>query len=224
MEYQIIKTDVLKESKIRDIRDSVLLTLEDRIGATGYNPAKPLSVIKSKDGYIVADGAHRLSTIRKLGITEVPCVIYENDTDLYQLGVKCNQDEDTYAPMDLFDYLGVIQDLKGDNTQEEIGEKIGWSRDRIADHSSILNHVVAENLNLAKQHQEGRATSDVILRIINVNTYLPFGVELYVGEWFGSFLSVFFEVADGVLMGVKTWFLGALFIGLGYFGFKSDLF
>jgi hypothetical protein len=67
------------------------------------------------------------------------------------------------------------------------------------------------------------ATADVILRIINVNTYLPFGIEIPVGEGLGSFLSVFFEVADGVLLGIKTWFIGALFLGLGYFGFKSDL-
>lgn len=162
MEYKNIAITDLKLTQIRDLRLGVLETLETRISESGYNPAKPLSVIESDGIYLVADGAHRLTIAKQIGITELPCVIYPIDSDVYKIGIKCNQDEDTYAPMDLFDYLGVIGSLKDvGQTQEQIGNVIGWSRDRIADYASILNHVVAENLNLAKTSQTGRATTNV---------------------------------------------------------------
>ena len=64
------------------------------------------------------------------------------------------------------------------------------------------------------------ATADVILRIINIGSNIPM-CEIYVGDALGSFLSVFFEVVDGVLLGIKTWFIGSMVVGLGYFGYKS---
>ncbi|MCD4679589.1 MAG: hypothetical protein K8S00_04310 [Bacteroidales bacterium] len=64
------------------------------------------------------------------------------------------------------------------------------------------------------------ATADVILRIINIGSSIPM-CEIYVGDALGSFLSVFFEVVDGVLIGIKTWFIGSMVVGLGYFGYKG---
>lgn len=63
MEYKNIPISLLDLSHIRDIRESVISTLEERIGTSGYNPAKPLSVIENDGRYIVADGAHRLTVI-----------------------------------------------------------------------------------------------------------------------------------------------------------------
>jgi len=180
MEYKNISIDQLEISKIRDIRDGVLKTLEERISNSGYNPAKPLSVIEHDGKYIVADGAHRLTVIQKMGITEVPCVIYDDGTDLYKLGVKCNQDEDTYAPMDLFDYLDVIGTLKEHGcTQEVIGEKIGWERGKIAKYDMILDSVVPENLELAKSVQTGRGTNIV-----------PNGTIEFTEGWFREILKL----------------------------------
>jgi len=55
------------------------------------------------------------------------------------------------------------EDAEDGLTQAEMAEKLGkdWSRSKVADHTSLLNNVVAEVLEIAKSHQEGRATGDV---------------------------------------------------------------
>ena len=41
-------------------------------------------------------------------------------------------DEDTYAAMDLFDYLDIVETLTEEEglTQEEAAKKMGWSRSK----------------------------------------------------------------------------------------------
>jgi len=96
VEYKNLPIEELSAFEIRDIRVDVLEKLKDRI-SQGYNPARPLTVVKADGKYIVADGNHRLRILQELGIKSVPCVIYE-DVDPYKLAVAGNMDEDTYAP------------------------------------------------------------------------------------------------------------------------------
>jgi ParB-like chromosome segregation protein Spo0J len=51
--------------------------------------------------------------------------------------------------------------LKNNYTQEEIGNKIGWSRSKVADYSKLLNEIVAQVLDIARKHQKDRATKKV---------------------------------------------------------------
>jgi biotin operon repressor len=51
-----------------------------------------------------------------------------------------------------------------DHTQEEIGDVLGWSRKKVADHARILRNVVPEALDIARSHQEGRGTGNVPTR------------------------------------------------------------
>lgn len=60
------------------------------------------------------------------------------------------------------------------------------------------------------------------IRVINLAASIPLG-PVHVGDSLGSFLSMFFEVVDGFVIGVKTWFLGLLVGALGFFGYKSTL-
>ena len=113
--------------------------------------------MKTEAGFLVADGNHRLCALKEMRATSVPCVIY-NDKDPYNLAVSCNQDEDTYAPMDLFDWLDIIGKLREEGlTQAQIGERIGWSREQTKDYITVLNKIGAQFLNLARRHQVGRA-------------------------------------------------------------------
>ena len=41
--------------------------------------------------------------------------------------------------------------------QAQIGEKIGWSRERVRDYIAILDKIGAQIINLAREHQTGRA-------------------------------------------------------------------
>lgn len=159
MEYQELKVAKLKSFAIRDIRDSVITKLKERI-KEGFNPARPLSVVKDNGSYIVADGNHRYKVLKELNIDTVPCVVYEGK-DPYNLAVECNQDEDTYAPMDLFDWLDIIGGLKNNYTQEEIGNKVGWSKSKIKQYSALLNKIVTDIMELARKHQTDRVTNKV---------------------------------------------------------------
>lgn len=63
--------------------------------------------------------------------------------------------------MDMFDWLFRIEQEKEKGlTQAEIGGRIGWSRTKIADYIKLLSSIVAQVLELAKQHQKGRASCD----------------------------------------------------------------
>ena len=126
MEYRLMKVAELQPFPIRDIRANVVSKLTERI-REGYNPARPLTVVEHNGNYIVADGNHRLKVLLELGIEEVPCLIRTGDP--YRFAVECNADEDTYAPMDLFDWLDVIGRLRAEGlTQAEIREKIGGQK------------------------------------------------------------------------------------------------
>ena len=52
--------------------------------------------------------------------------------------------------------------LKDDYTQEEIGEKIGWSRSKVKQYSALLINIkVTQVLDIARKHQKDRVTKEV---------------------------------------------------------------
>ncbi|PZN47371.1 MAG: hypothetical protein DIU65_17195, partial [Proteobacteria bacterium] len=161
VEYRLLPVSALEPFAIRDIRPAVCERLRERIAEGGYNPARPITVVPTAfgDRYLVADGNHRLVVLKELGIDVVPCVVRREDP--YALAIRCNEDEETYAPMDLFDWLDVIRRLRDEEpTQARIAERIGWSREQVRDYVRLSERVGAEVLDLAKRHQEGRAPMD----------------------------------------------------------------
>lgn len=159
MKYQTLTLAELTPFKRRDIRPDVLKLLKERI-QTGYNPARPITVVQKDGKNIVADGNHRLEAMKELGILEVPCVIREGNE--YAISIECNLDEDTYAPEDLFDRLQTIQQLKHDGyTQQEIGGLIGMSRENVSYYNTLNQKIVTNILDLCKSHQFGRVTKNV---------------------------------------------------------------
>lgn len=160
-EYKIIPTAELVEFARRDIRNGVVSALKERISA-GYNPARPITVIEEDGKYVVVDGNHRLYAARELNLESVPCLIRSGNK--YKISIESNEDQDTYAPEDLFDKLDTIKALRSDGmTQAAIGELVGWSRESVAYHSALSEKVVTEVLNLAKAHQKGRVTEKVTI-------------------------------------------------------------
>lgn len=122
----ILNSEDLKPFLIRDIRPHVVEQVKALVEQQGYNPARPLAVVRDNGAYIVVDGNHRLEVIREMGIPKVPCVVYPEGADPYKLAVEGNQAENTYAPMDLFDWLSIIEKLRQNGlTQEQICPKVG---------------------------------------------------------------------------------------------------
>jgi len=89
MEYQLINVNKLTQFERRDLRSSVIEKLHERI-KSGYNPARPITVVMQNGNYIVADGNHRLKVLKELGIENVPCVIREGN--IYSISIECNND------------------------------------------------------------------------------------------------------------------------------------
>jgi DNA modification methylase len=159
MEYQLINVNKLTQFERRDLRSSVIEKLHERI-KSGYNPARPITVVMQNGNYIVADGNHRLKVLKELGIEKVPCVIREGN--IYSISIECNNDEDTYAPEDLFDKLNTISQLKNDGlTQDEIAEILKIDRSYIPRFNNIGNKIVTQVLDKCKLIQEGRVTNNV---------------------------------------------------------------
>lgn len=157
--YTTFKTSELTQFLRRDVRTDVLEQLRERI-EKGFNPARPLTIVQKDGKNIVADGNHRLQVLKELGIEEVPCVIREGNE--YSISIECNNDEDTFAPEDLFDRLQTIQALKNEgHTQQEIGDIIGVSRDIVQRYNYVIDKIVTNILILCKSHQEGRVTKNV---------------------------------------------------------------
>ena len=61
--------------------------------------------------------------------------------------------------------------VKDDYTQEEIGEKIGWSRSKVAQYIRLLKEIVTPILDIARKHQEDRVTKDVTHVTFNFTEY-----------------------------------------------------
>lgn len=160
METKVLNVADLNEGLVRDLRDDVVERLVSRIKESGYNPALALTVIKKDGKYIVADGNHRLKALKELKAKDVPCVIFD-DADIFSLSVKCNSDTNTYAPLDVFDWLDMIKRMRTEAiTQEAIGKRIGWSPKQVSDYNRILNSYSPEVLDIAKKHQKGRGKAD----------------------------------------------------------------
>lgn len=189
--YEFVPTSQLKSFLLREIRPNVVEKIRERIKEGGYNLARPLTVVKNGDGYQVADGNHRLHVVKELGIAQVPCIVYENE-DLVQLAVKANQDEDTYAPMDLFDWLDVVQrERKQGHTQDQIAKKLGWSRGKVNHFYRLMDSVDTRVLTLAKRHQEGRVSKNDTQVSFNEKWFRESGLydlkpdyQLKVMKWF----------------------------------------
>lgn len=160
-EYKLIKTEDLQFSKVREIRPQIVEEIKDNIEKNGFYEARVLSVIPKNGKYIVADGNHRLQAVLDINMKEVPCIVYEGE-DVYKIAIEGNITENTYAPMDLFDWLGIISQLKEEGlTQEKIGTRIGMSEDMIKKYNKILSSIVTPVLDFAKQFQNGRVTKEV---------------------------------------------------------------
>jgi hypothetical protein len=156
--YLTLPVADLKPASFRDLRQHIVAKLKEDL-ASGFNPARLITVCQENGHYIVIDGNHRLQAAIEIGIESLPCVVREGDP--LAIAAKCNEEEDTYAKQDLFDYLGYIRtrrDAKA--TQEEIGKTLGWGRGKVSQYCILLDGIATEVLNLCKEHQTGRVAGD----------------------------------------------------------------
>lgn len=148
----------------RDLRQKSVAEITQNLENDGYNPSNPMRVFRENGHYNVVAGGHRLEALHEVGVPsdfKVPCIVEPDEADPTQVAVEDNRHDEAASEDDLFDFLDYISDLREDYTQEEIGDVLGWSRDKVAKHSRLLKNVVPNALGIARSHQEGRGTDDV---------------------------------------------------------------
>jgi len=168
-EYKWIDVKDLKFSGLREIRQHTVEQIKESVKENGFDEARVLLVIPDTENgkYVVAGGNHRLKALIEMKVEKVPCLI-DNEGDLYQLAIQDNEAEKTYAPIDLFDYLYMIERLKKENKSlKEISIIIGWEENLIKSYSALLKNIVAEFLEFCKLHQKDRASEKVAITTFN---------------------------------------------------------
>ena len=160
-DYRVIPVTMLESCLVREIRPDNVERIKQSIEEKGFNPSRVLTVVPNGENYLVAAGNHRLLAVKELGMKAIPCLVIEDD--IYSIAVRDNQDEETFAKLDLFDWWDIIKKLKEDFTHEEIGNIIGWSEAKVNQYSALINNILTPILNLAKEHQLGRVSDNLTI-------------------------------------------------------------
>lgn len=199
-EYEHIEPAQLEYFERRDIREPAVEELKEAIEARGYDDGRPLKVVPNGQGFLVADGNHRLRAVEEKGFDrELPCLVYR-DGDPVEIGLESNRGEDVYAEEDLFDTLDTIEYLQEERlTQAEIAEVLddgfeGWSEAKVKQYSALLGNVVTEVLELARSHQRGRVTDEVTSVTFNFTEgwFRNSGLYELDSEWDGKHAQLYF--------------------------------
>ena len=158
MRTAILKTKELEQYLTREIRDNVVEELKKSISENGFLMGHNLTVVGNK----IIDGNHRHKAASEAGITELPCVVYdEGEINAYDMSERLNAGNDTYAKKDLFDMLYKIQKMKDEGlTQREISEILRWGKDNTSRYSILVEKISPKFLEKSKTVQINRCETD----------------------------------------------------------------
>jgi len=192
----INKLQLMPENKRRGIDNKQVEKIKDNIQNSGYKDGFALTVTPKGNKYTVIDGNHRLIVLRELKYSKkVPCVILENVEDKSALTLVINTANENGKKNTLFDYLDYIARVKDDYTQEEIGEKIGWSRSKVKKYSALLSNIkVPKVIEISRKYQKGRGTNKV-----------PMGTFNFTERWFRD--SGIYDLNKDNQLKLMNWFI-----------------
>ena len=158
MKTQILSSDTLQPFLTRELRQNVVDEIKDSIQKNGFLLGHNLTVVGNK----VVDGNHRLAAIKSIGISDVPCIVYDDgEVNIYKLSEQLNLSNDTYAKQDLFDVLYKIGRLKDEGkTNFEIAEILCWSESKAMQYSALFKNLTPI-LSECKLHQFGRVRDEL---------------------------------------------------------------
>lgn len=112
--------------------------LSESISSVGI--IEPLIVNHDADGYHLVAGERRLRAAESIGLTSVPCKIFENMTDaqFYEVMLAENFNREAMSPIDEAKAFRLMLDNYG-YTQEYLGGVVGRSQSYIANHLRLLD-------------------------------------------------------------------------------------
>lgn len=127
--------------QVRSVKPRGVEMLKGKIARLGYLPERPLLVMSDgSGGYQLLDGNHRLEAALALGITTFPAHIVTEDLDdsaKKRRARQANDAAEAVVPTTFVDDAELIWRELEAKDQSEVGEILGWSREKVAQYAQL---------------------------------------------------------------------------------------
>ena len=147
--------EIFDEEKLRELADSI----------KEHGVFTPVLVRRAIDGYELVAGERRVKAAEMAGLTEIPAIIVDFDDDqMAEISLLENIQRENLTAIEEAKGYKTLIDRRG-YTQEELGKRVGKSREHIANTMRLL--VLPESVQ--KMVEEGTLSAGQVRPLITVN-------------------------------------------------------
>ncbi|MBE6116496.1 MAG: ParB/RepB/Spo0J family partition protein [Erysipelotrichaceae bacterium] len=147
--------EIFDEEKLQELADSI----------KEHGVFTPVLVRRVVDGYELVAGERRVKAAEMAGLTEIPAIIVDFDDDqMAEISLLENIQRENLTAIEEAKGYKTLIDRRG-YTQEELGKRVGKSREHIANTMRLL--VLPESVQ--KMVEEGTLTAGQVRPLITVN-------------------------------------------------------
>ena len=147
--------EIFDEEKLRELADSI----------KEHGVFTPVLVRRAADGYELVAGERRVKAAEMAGLTEIPAIIVDFDDDqMAEISLLENIQRENLTAIEEAKGYKTLIDRRG-YTQEELGKRVGKSREHIANTLRLL--VLPESVQ--KMVEEGTLTPGQVRPLITVD-------------------------------------------------------
>ncbi len=147
--------EIFDEEKLQELADSI----------KEHGVFTPVLVRRAPDGYELVAGERRVKAAEMAGLSEIPAIIVDFDDDqMAEISLLENIQRENLTAIEEAKGYKTLIDRRG-YTQEELGKRVGKSREHIANTMRLL--VLPESVQ--KMVEEGTLTAGQVRPLITVN-------------------------------------------------------
>ncbi len=147
--------EIFDEDKLRELADSI----------KEHGVFTPVLVRRAPDGYELVAGERRVKAAEMAGLTEIPAIIVDFDDDqMAEISLLENIQRENLTAIEEAKGYKTLIDRRG-YTQEELGKRVGKSREHIANTMRLL--ILPESVQ--KMVEEGTLSAGQVRPLITVN-------------------------------------------------------
>ena len=147
--------EIFDEEKLKELADSI----------KEHGVFTPVLVRRAADGYELVAGERRVKAAEMAGLSEIPAIIVDFDDDqMAEISLLENIQRENLTAIEEAKGYKTLIDRRG-YTQEELGKRVGKSREHIANTMRLL--VLPESVQ--KMVEEGTLTAGQVRPLITVN-------------------------------------------------------
>ena len=147
--------EIFDEEKLKELADSI----------KEHGVFTPVLVRRAADGYELVAGERRVKAAEMAGLTEIPAIIVDFDDDqMAEISLLENIQRENLTAIEEAKGYKTLIDRRG-YTQEELGKRVGKSREHIANTMRLL--ILPESVQ--KMVEEGTLSAGQVRPLITVN-------------------------------------------------------